>query len=61
MQLYDDPDLFDALMPAGAAQVAYYTALAQRASGPVLALACGSGQLLAPIAATGATAVGLDV
>jgi SAM-dependent methyltransferase len=60
MQLYDDPDLFDALMPAGAAQVAYYAALARRASGPVLALACGSGQLLVPIAAAGVPAVGLD-
>ncbi|HET7132519.1 MAG TPA: class I SAM-dependent methyltransferase [Gammaproteobacteria bacterium] len=60
MQLYDDPELFDALMPAGAAQVAYYAALARHAAGPVLALACGSGQLLVPIAAAGVTAVGLD-
>jgi len=58
--LYDDPDLYDALLPASAAQVNGYLNLARACGGDVLALACGSGQLLVPIASTGISAAGLD-
>ena len=59
-QLYDNPDLYDTLLPASAVQRNFYMALAQRHPGPVLALACGSGQIIVPIAAAGAAATGLD-
>jgi SAM-dependent methyltransferase len=58
--LYDDPDLYDALLPASAAQVNYYLNLARQRAGAVLALACGSGQLIVPVASTGVSATGLD-
>ena len=57
---YDDPDLYDALLPASAAQLNYYLKLAQQRAGAVLALACGSGQLIVPIASMGVSATGLD-
>ena len=59
--LYDDPDLYDALQPASAAQLNGYLNLARACAGGVLALACGSGQLIVPIAATGVAATGLDL
>ena len=58
--LYDNPDLYDALLPVSESQLNFYLALAQRHSGPVLALACGSGQVIVPIASRGMTATGLD-
>ena len=58
--LYDDPDLYDALLPASAAQLNYYLNLARQRAGGVLALACGSGQLIVPVASTGISATGLD-
>ena len=58
--MYDDPDLFDALLPASGEQRSFYVALAQRQAGSVLELACGSGQLLVPVAGTGLACVGLD-
>jgi SAM-dependent methyltransferase len=58
--LYENPDLYDALLPASADQVSFYVTLAQRQAGAVLALACGSGQVVVPIAATGIPATGLD-
>ncbi len=58
--LYDDPELYDALLTASEAQVSFYVALALRQAGDVLALACGSGQILVPIASKGARAIGLD-
>jgi SAM-dependent methyltransferase len=58
--LYDDPDLYDALLPASAAQLNYYLHLARSRAGAVLALACGSGQLIVPVASTGVSATGLD-
>jgi SAM-dependent methyltransferase len=58
--LYDDPDLYDALLPASAAQLNYYLNLARKRAGAVLALACGSGQLIVPVASMGLPATGLD-
>jgi len=59
--LYDDPDLYDTLQPASAAQVSYYLNLARERAGAVLALACGSGQVAVPIAAAGLPVTGLDL
>jgi SAM-dependent methyltransferase len=58
--LYDDPDLYDALLPVSAAQLNCYLNLARACAGDVLALACGSGQLIVPVASTGLSATGLD-
>jgi SAM-dependent methyltransferase len=58
--LYHDPDLYDALLPPSAAQLNCYLNLARACAGDVLALACGSGQLIVPIAAMGVSATGLD-
>jgi SAM-dependent methyltransferase len=58
--LYDDPDLYDALLSASAAQVNCYLNFARTCAGDVLALACGSGQLIVPVATTGVAATGLD-
>jgi len=58
--LYDDPDLYDALLPASASQLNWYLNLARACAGDVLALACGSGQLIVPVASTGVSATGLD-
>ena len=57
---YDLPELYDALLPA-TAHVSYYADLARQASGDVLELACGTGQLTVPIASTGMPTVGLDL
>jgi len=40
--------------------VAMYLGFAKRAGGPALELACGTGRLLAPLAADGVSVVGLD-
>jgi SAM-dependent methyltransferase len=58
--IYDHPALYDALMPAKA-HVPYYVDLARQASGDVLELACGTGQLTVPIAGAGLPTVGLDL
>jgi SAM-dependent methyltransferase len=58
--LYDYPALYDALLPA-TAHVPYYVDLARQASGDVLELACGTGQLTVPIAGAGLTIAGLDL
>lgn len=58
--LYDDPDLYDALFRAEG-HAALYAALAERHPGPVLELACGTGQLTVPLAAPGRRVVGLDL
>lgn len=58
--LYDHPEVYDALFrPEGF--VEHYAALAERHPGPVLELACGSGQLTVPLARPGRRVVGLDV
>jgi SAM-dependent methyltransferase len=61
VMLYDDPDLYDALLPASPEQMAFYCNLARARAGAVLELACGSGQMLVPIAAQGVSATGLDL
>jgi SAM-dependent methyltransferase len=58
--LYDDPELYDALLPIGA-HLPYYRELARRSNGPVLELACGAGQITIPIALDGVPVVGLDL
>jgi len=58
--LYDHPALYDALLPVGA-HLPYYMELARRASGDVLELACGTGQLTVPFAQAGLSIVGLDL
>jgi 2-polyprenyl-3-methyl-5-hydroxy-6-metoxy-1,4-benzoquinol methylase len=58
--LYDYPDLYDALLPPSAAQLNCYLNLARACAGDVLALACGSGQLIVPVASMGVSATGLD-
>ena len=57
---YDDPDLYDALQPASPAQLNYYLNIARKSTGPVLELACGSGQLTVPVATKGIPTTGLD-
>src|SRR3954471_13432807 len=59
MDFYDHPDLYDALLPAGA-HVPFYAGLARQQAGAVLELACGTGQLTIPVAMAGLPAVGLD-
>ena len=58
--IYDHPALYDALLLA-TAHVSYYMDLARQASGDVLELACGTGQLTVPIASAGLPTVGLDL
>src|SRR5262252_1731365 len=58
--LYQNPDLYDALLRVSENQLNFYVTLAQRYPGAVLELACGSGQIIVPIAATNTPAVGLD-
>jgi len=58
--LYDHPALYDALMPVRG-EVPYYMELARQASGDVLELACGTGQLTVPIAGAGLPIAGLDL
>ena len=57
--LYDHPDLYDALLRADA-HVPFYVDLARQQAGPVLELACGTGQLTIPVAGLGLPTVGLD-
>jgi SAM-dependent methyltransferase len=56
---YDSPDLYDALLPVRA-EVPFYVDLARQQPGPVLELACGTGQLTVPIALQGFPTTGLD-
>src|SRR5215469_9884202 len=58
--LYDHPALYDALLPVRG-HLPYYLELARQASGDVLELACGTGQLTVPVASAGLPIVGLDV
>jgi SAM-dependent methyltransferase len=57
--LYEYPELYDALFPAGP-HLQFYLDLARQTSGGVLELACGTGQLAVPIAATRHPTLGLD-
>jgi SAM-dependent methyltransferase len=56
---YDQPNLYDELLPAGA-HVPFYLDLARQKRGAVLEVACGTGQLTIPIASDGRLIVGLD-
>ena len=58
--LYDHPELYDALLPIGA-HLPYYAELARQASGDILELACGTGQLTVPLAGAGLRIAGLDL
>lgn len=57
---YSDPQLYDLMFPPGP-YARFYAEEAQRSGSPVLELACGTGQLLLPIAQAGLRAVGLDL
>ena len=57
--LYDHPEIYDALFRPED-HVAHYAALAERYAGPVLELACGTGQITMPLARDGRQVVGLD-
>jgi SAM-dependent methyltransferase len=57
---YSDPQLYDLLFPPGL-NARFYTEEARRLGAPVLELACGTGQLLLPIARAGLRVVGLDL
>lgn len=59
--LYDDPALYDVLLPVSANELTFYKTLAERQRGAVLELACGTGQLIVPIASMGHQATGLDL
>jgi SAM-dependent methyltransferase len=58
--LYDNPALYDLLLPVRA-HLPYYVELSRQASGDVLELACGTGQLTVPVASAGIPIVGLDL
>ena len=58
--LYSDPFLYDLLF-SPVHHGPFYAAAARREGGPVLELACGTGQLLVPVARTGLPAAGLDL
>jgi SAM-dependent methyltransferase len=57
--IYDDPALYDALLPVRA-HLPYYVELSRQTSGDVLELACGTGQLTVPVASAGLPIVGID-
>jgi SAM-dependent methyltransferase len=58
--LYDYPALYDALLPVRA-HLPYYAELARQASGDILELACGTGQLTVPLTCEGLRVAGLDL
>lgn len=57
--LYDHPELYEALFPVDT-HARFYTALARQQTGAVLELASGTGQLTIPVAQLGVPTVGLD-
>ena len=59
-RFYSDPRLYDLLFPSGE-HARFYAEEARRAGGAVLELACGTGQILLPIAQAGARCVGIDL
>jgi SAM-dependent methyltransferase len=58
--LYENPDLYDALLPVPPEYLNFYDELARSHPGPVLELACGTGQIIVPISHKASRAVGLD-
>jgi SAM-dependent methyltransferase len=57
--LYDDPHLYDLMVPRGPCEP-FYRSVARSTGGPVLELACGTGRLTIPLAQYGHNVVGLD-
>jgi SAM-dependent methyltransferase len=57
---YDHPALYDALLPVRA-HLPYYAELARQASGDILELASGTGQLTVPLAGAGLRIAGLEL
>jgi SAM-dependent methyltransferase len=57
--LYDDPHLYDLMVPRGPCEP-FYRSVARSTGGPVLELACGTGRLTIPLAQDGHDVVGLD-
>ncbi len=58
--LYENPELYDALLPISPEHIGFYEKLARSQGGSVLELACGTGQIIVPIARKVSRAVGLD-
>ncbi|MEZ5095210.1 MAG: class I SAM-dependent methyltransferase [Nocardioides sp.] len=58
--LYSHARLYDLMFPVNGSAVDFYRAEADRRSGRVLELGCGTGQKLIPIASDGHPCVGLD-
>ncbi len=58
--LYDDTDLYNLVAPPDAAMEAFYVAEAGGAGQRVLDLACGTGRITIPLAASGAEVTGGD-
>lgn len=59
--LYDDPDLYDLVAPADPEMERFYTQVAGGAGREIMELACGTGRLTLPVAATGARVVAADL
>ena len=57
--LYDNPHLYDLVVPRGPCEP-FYRSVARSTGGPVLELACGTGRLTIPLAQDGHGVVGLD-
>src|ERR1051326_2942980 len=57
--LYDDPKLYDLIVPRGPCEP-FYRDIASQPGGPVLELACGTGRLTLPVAADGHEVVAVD-
>lgn len=59
--LYDDAELYDLVAPRDAAMERFYVETAGGPGRSVLELACGSGRITAPLAASGADVTGIDL
>ena len=60
LEEFSDPINYDFEDPSDTG-VAFYSALAQEAGGPVLEIACGTGRVTIPIARLGFHVTGLDI
>jgi SAM-dependent methyltransferase len=58
--LYDDPALYDLVMPPDGSEAFYLAEAQEHGDGPVLELACGTGRVAIPIARSGREVVGVD-